>query len=90
MTDRLSEYEQYARDVSAARIQHELDIKRVRAEEQSRCANLVADLEHDRTQARILIAGLHLILAVDHGKDRRGNGAKEQVRAVAELLGRLA
>ena len=52
-------------------------------------ANQIADLKAVETQRDILVTTLHMILAEDAGRDRRGKGAKRQVRAVCELLGRL-
>lgn len=84
----LTEYEQYARDKQAKAQQHRLDLRRTREEMSRFCANQIAELKAVETQRDILVTTLHMILAEDVGRDRRGKGAKAQVRAMRELLGR--
>ena len=79
----LTEYEQYARDKQAKAQQHRLDLRRTREEMSRFCANQIADLKAVETQRDILVTTLHMILA-------EGKGAKQQVRAVRELLERMA
>ena len=85
----LTEYEQRERDKHAEAIQHRLDLQRTREEMSNFYANQIAYLKEVEFQLDILVTSLHMILAEDVGRDRRGKGAKAQVRAVRELLGRL-
>ena len=52
-------------------------------------ANQIEALRGVETDWLTLTGGLQMILAEDVGADRRGKGAKAQVRAVRELLGRV-
>ena len=85
----LTEYEQRERDKHAEAQQHRLDLQRTREEMSRFYANQIAELKAVETQRDILVTTLHMILAEDVGADRRGKGAKAQVRAVRALLGRL-
>ena len=85
----LTEYEQRERDKHAEAQQHRLDLKRARDEMSAFYAHQIADLKAVQVERDILVTTLHMILAEDVGADRRGKGAKQQVRAVRELLGRL-
>ena len=53
-------------------------------------ANQIEVLRGVETDWLTLTGGLQMILAEDVGADRRGKGAKAQVRAVRELLDRLS
>ena len=82
----LTEAEHAERARSAAKIQHELDIKRAREEAAQLWVNKVAELEREVAELRAVLATVELVADDVADRDWRGTHAKVQVTAVNEVL----
>ena len=90
MTRQVTCAEHVARVRQDADRETRIAVQRGRDEMSRFYANQIAYLKEVEFQRDILVTSLQMILAEDVGADRRGKGAKAQVRAVRELLDRLS
>ena len=88
----LTEAEHAERARSAAKIQHELDIKRARAEARAdadqKSVDQITALQREVAELRAVLATVELVADDVADRDWRGTHAKVQTAAVREVLAR--